>query len=202
METTSILIDVVSIFISVASIVEQAGDIDDGEAASLKIDIGHQCDHERHQPRAGGRLDLQNVLRWQVQHGTYAADLSAVECGGPQSDQLSVVVRSRFRRPLVGLHFGRQKRAAYGLGFSPVGQLGKPDQQPARVITNRAHREVPRSAFLPKYLTRGEAPLRLIGADLYRNLALYAMRPSDDTHDGVGVQLLAPLPAQRLLPLP
>jgi hypothetical protein len=202
METTSILIDVASIFISVASIVEQAGDIDNGEAASLKIDIGHQCGHERHQPRAGGRLDLQNVLRWQVQHGTYAADLSAVECGGPQSDQLSVVVRSRFRRPLVGLHFGRQKRAAYGLGFSPVGQLGKPDQQPARVITNRAHREVPRSAFLPKYLTRGEAPLRLIGAELYRNLTLYTVRPSDDTHDGVGVQLLAPLPTQRLLRLP
>ena len=195
-------IETMSIFISVVPVVQQTSDIDDGQAASLKIDIRHQCLHERHQPRAGGRLDLQNVLRWKMQHCSNAADLSAVRRSGSQADQLPVVERSRLRRTLVGLHCNDQMRASYLLGAGPVDQLSEPDQQPAGMIPNRQHREEPRAALFPKYLTRGEPTLRFIGAEVHRDLAVYAVGPPDDTDQGVGGQLLAPLAAGAQLSLP
>jgi hypothetical protein len=160
-----------SIFICVVPVVEQTRDIDHGEAASLKIDIRHQGRHERHQPRAGGRLNLQDILRWQVQHRSHPADIGAIGRGGSQADQLPVVELPRLRRLLIGLDGGDQKRAARSLGAGPVVQLGKPHQQPAGVIANRPHGEEAGTAFLPKYLTRRESTLRLIGAKLNRDLA-------------------------------
>jgi hypothetical protein len=159
-----------SIFISVP-VVEQTGDIDDGEAASLKIDIRHQGLHERHQPWAGGGLNLQDILRWQVQHRSHPADLGAVGRGGSQTDQLPVVELARLRRLLIGLDGGNQQRAARSLGAGPVDKFGEPHQQPAGVIANRPHREEAGTAFLPKYLTGGKSTLRLISAEFHRNFA-------------------------------
>ena len=187
-----------SIFISVVvPVVEQTADIDDGEAASLKIDIRYQSLHERHQPRTGGGLNFQNILRWQVQHGSHSADLSAVGRGGTQTDQLPVVELPGLRRLLIGFDRGNQQRAARRLGAGPVDQLGKLHQQPAGMIANRPHREEAGTAFLPQDLAGGKPTLRLIGSELHRNLAAYAVRSSDDTNDGVRVQLLAPLAADR-----
>jgi hypothetical protein len=178
-----------SIFISVIPVVEQTDDIDDGEAACLKIDIRHQRLHERHQPGAGGRLDLQDILRWQVQHRSHPADLSAVGRGSSQSDQLPVVELTLLRRLLIGLDGSNQQCAARSLDAGPVDKLGKPHQQPAGVIASRSHREDAVAAFLPKCLTGGKSPLRLISAELHRNLAMYAVRSSDDTDDYVNGSL-------------
>ena len=112
---------------------------------------------------------------------------------GSQADQLPVVELTRLHWPLVGLDGGNQQRPTYGLGGGSVDQLGEPDQQPAGVITNRLHREEPGTAFVPKYLTGGKSPLRLIGAELHRDLAAYAVRPSDDANDYVDRDALGPL---------
>ena len=186
-----------SIFICVIPVVEETCHIDDDEAASLKINIRHQRFHERHQPGANGRLDLQDILRWQVQHRSHLADLSAVGGGGAQSDQLPVVELTSLCRLLIGLDGSNQQCAARSLGAGSVDKLGKPHQQPPGVIANRSHREEAVAAFLPKYLTGDKSTLRLISAEFHRNLAMYAVRSSDDTNDGVRVQLLAPLAADR-----
>ena len=159
-----------SIFIGVP-VVEQSGDIDDGKAASLKIDIRHQGLHERHQPWAGGGLYLQDILRWQVEYRSDAADLGAVRRRRSQADQLPVVELAMLCRLLIGFDSGNQQRATRRLGAGSVDQLGKPHQQPAGVVTNRPHREDAGTAFLAKYLTGGESTLRLIGAEFHRNLA-------------------------------
>ena len=52
----------------VVPVIEQTCDICDGEESSLKIDIRHQRRDEWHQPKAGRRLYLQQILRRQVQH--------------------------------------------------------------------------------------------------------------------------------------
>ena len=176
--------------------VEQTGDLDDGEAASLKIDIRHQGFHERHEPRAGGRLNLQDILRWQVQHRFHRADLSAVRRGGSQADQLPVVELTLLHRLLIWSDGNNQQRATRRLGAGPVDQLGKPHQQPAGVIANRPHREEAGTAFLPKYLTGSKSALRLIGTELHRDLAAYAVRSPDDTNDYVNRSLRS----QRIAP--
>jgi hypothetical protein len=167
----------------VIPVVEQASDVCNREAASLKIDIRHQDPNERHQPRAGRRLDLQKILRRQVQHRYDPADLSSVRSLSLQADQLPVIELPRLHRPLIRLHRGNQQRAAYRLGAGSVDQLGKPHQQPAGVITNRPHRETPGTAFVTEYLTESESALRLIGAEFHGNLATYAMRPLNHTNN-------------------
>jgi hypothetical protein len=67
-----------SIFIDGIPIIEQAGDIDHRQAALIKINFGNQCCHERHEPGAGSRLDLQHILSGQVQHRAHHADLDAI----------------------------------------------------------------------------------------------------------------------------
>ena len=178
-----------SIFICVVPVVEQTCDIDDGEAASLKIDIRHQRLHERHQPGAGGRLDLQDILRWQVQHRSHPADLSTVGRGGSQPDQLPVVELTLLRRLLIGFDRSNEQCAARSLGACSVGKLGERHQQPAGVIASRSHREDALASFLPKCLTGGKSPLRLISAEFHRNLATHTMRSSDDTNDYVNGSL-------------
>jgi hypothetical protein len=177
-----------SIFICVL-VVKQTGDIDDGKAASVKIDIRHQRLYERHQPRAGGRLNLQNILRRQVQHRSHLPDIGAVGRGSSQADQLPVVELARLRRLLIGLDGGNQQRAAHSLGVRPVDKLRKPDQQPAGVIANRPHSEAATAAFLPKYLTGGKSTLRLVSAEFHHDLTAYAVWSSDDTNDYVNCSL-------------
>jgi hypothetical protein len=167
----------------VIPVVEQTSDIGNREAASLKIDIRYQDSNERHQPRASPRLDLQKILRRQVQHRYHPSNLSSLRSSGSQADQLPIIELPRLRRPLIRIHCGNQQRAAYRLGPGSVDQLSKPHQQPAGVITNRPHRETPGAAFFAEYLTGSESALRLIGAEFHGNLATYAMRPLNHTNN-------------------
>jgi hypothetical protein len=86
---------------------------------------------------------------------------------------------------LIGFDGSNEQCAARSLGACSVGKLGKAHQQPAGVIASRSHREDAVAAFLPKCLTGGKSPLRLISAELHRNLATHTMRSSYDTNDGV-----------------
>jgi hypothetical protein len=115
----------------VIPVVEQTGDIGNREAASLKIDIRYQDPNERHQPKASPRLDLQKILRRQVQHRYHPANLSSLRSSGSQADQLPIIELPRLRRPLIRLHRRNQQRAAYRLGICSVEQLSKSHQQPA-----------------------------------------------------------------------
>src|SRR5512133_2321432 len=189
-ETTSICIDIFPI-------VEQASDVDDGEATRLKINFWHQGRHKRYKTSAGFRSDLQDILCWQVQHRGDSADLYSFRCGDPQADQLPVIKGPRLDRMFVRLHLNGEKRASRGLGGCPINQFGKLDQQPAGLISNRLHGENAGPPVLAEHLARGETAFGLIGPELDCNLAAYPMRSSDNTDDRLGVQLLAPLTADR-----
>lgn len=111
---------------------------------------------------------------------------------------MPVVELTRLGWPLVRLHGGRQKHAAYGFGAGPIDQLSEADQQPAGLTANRANREVSGAACFQQYLTGDEPTLRLVSAELHSNLAAYAVGPSDDTHDGVHIAGSARLAATAI----
>src|SRR3954452_23176907 len=114
-ETMSIFIGCISSGLMVIGrivlIIQQAGDIDDRQAASLKIDLWHQCCHEGHEPNPSSGIDLEHILRRQMQHGTDRTDVDAVRRSGFQANQLPIVERVWLRRPLIAFHSRRQERA-------------------------------------------------------------------------------------------
>src|SRR6476659_2408095 len=183
-------IETMSIFIDILEILEQAGNISDGQAACLKINVRYQCSDERDQPRAVGRLDLQHFLARQVQHRVDGANDDSIRPTDLQPDQLPVVELLRFEWPVLGLDGGDQQRPAYGLGSLSVGNLGESDQQPAGMITNRLHRERSCAALVTEHLTGGETPFRLVSTELDGDLTAYAVRPPYDADDGLSAQLL------------
>ena len=113
----------------VGIIVQQPRDGLHGDRAGGKINFGDQFGDERHQPVAVLGVDLQHVLRREVQHGPDGSDPSSLDQDG-QTDQLPVVEFLGVIGPVVGRNLGDQLDATMGFGGIPVPDLGKADQPP------------------------------------------------------------------------
>ena len=65
--------------------------------------------------------------------------------------------------------------------------LDHSDQQSARMITNRLHRERPTPGLVPEHLTRGKTSLRLVCMEFDGDLAAHAVSPPYNSNDGLCV---------------
>ncbi len=131
-----------------------------------------------------GRRTLEHVLAREVQHLGQLADRLTLDGADAETDQLVVVELVGVLGPLGGVDLGDEQDASQALGRTAVVVPLEVQQEAAGVDPAVADRQrAGRGRVGPHRRPRGQPALRVVGADIDRDVALDPVRPPDPADD-------------------